>query len=191
MRGVVAATLLIMPAAMMRVIETRINRRHTAQLPRFGKPLNQDVEHRAATTTEIQSMKGAAERVVIRHVPHSDVSAPVLSIAQQRFGGAKTHFQLLAKDQAGEQLRSRKIVAAELRMVIGHHLARKKMSQSHHLPWRFAGQHPLSSTRKAFVAPAQDSVGRDRAAASPYHLRDDKQLFPASYPSEINESNNI
>jgi hypothetical protein len=70
---------------------------------------------------------------------HADLLALVLSVAQQHFGTAKAFALMLAKDQAGEQLRECEILAAELAGILPHGSFGHLVGEEHHLPWRFAG----------------------------------------------------
>src|SRR6478609_9817928 len=91
-------------------------------------------------------MKRAAQRVVIRDLFHSDVAAPLRRIAQKRFNAAITFTLMFLHDQAGEQLPKCEVVAAEFARVLWQRIACEEKGSTHHLPWRFAGQHPASST---------------------------------------------
>src|SRR5271154_6969549 len=99
-------------------------------------------------------------------------------IAQKLFNAAITLLLVLSKDQAGEELRERKIVSTELGGVHGQHQRGQLMGHPHHPPWRFAGYHPALCSRSiasAQVTFARIFGGRDRALHSSFHF-----LYPHS-----------
>jgi hypothetical protein len=120
----------------------------TAVLQRLalaGKASHQ-VEHAAGEPRLHETVKGAAQRVVVRRFAQSDVRQPGGRVAQQRFDAAEAFALVLAQHQAGEQLGGGVILSAKAAGEGSKHLLCEFMGQRKHLPWRLAGNHPSVST---------------------------------------------
>jgi hypothetical protein len=95
---------LVVPAAVVRVVQRRIDREAPAEQSGQPHPARELVEHPLGDAVAEHDDGGATERVVVRRPAHADGSSPVPRVAQQRFGPAKALTLMLAHDQAGEQL---------------------------------------------------------------------------------------
>jgi hypothetical protein len=82
-----------------------------------------------------QFLMRPAQRVVVRHLLKPDIRAPVRAILQERHYPAIAFLLMLPKDQAREQLRPSKILAAELRPVFLHACHRQRIGGIQHHPW--------------------------------------------------------
>jgi hypothetical protein len=169
--GVVPAATFVVAAAVMRVIAGGVDRQRGAECLCHGEPFGQQVQHPRDTPAAENHSRSPVECGVVGRLAHADGAAPGPAVAQQRFGPAVAEPHLLAHHQAGEQLREREVTATELGGILAQALRAQGMSGAHHLPWRFARQHPASSTRSQRIArlvKSGDSEGRDRALPTPF-----------------------
>jgi hypothetical protein len=111
----VAASMLIMPAAMVGVVQSRINRQRSAH-PAAMMP-RQNVQHSAHPRLADDELARAAERRVIRHTLHSQPLTPV-GVDEERFELSIAQLKLLTHHQTGEQIGKREVPAAESRGMI-------------------------------------------------------------------------
>ena len=129
------AALLIVPAAVVSVVEARIYRHHRSQLSGDGKPLRQSVQELAVTAAQVLRVKRATERVVIRSFAHPNVAAPLWRVMQQRFHLTVALALMLLENKTREQLRQCEVVAAKPAGVFRQRLARQMEGRTHHPPW--------------------------------------------------------
>ena len=141
----VLATPFVMPADMVRFIAGAVHRQRVSvqmQQPLLRRPLHQQVQYPVHAPPTQQIPGRPAQRVVVGNPSQLDLSAPVGAIAQQRLGSAVASLQLLLHDQAGKQLWQGEVFTGKLAGVPGQAILCHRVRQPHHLPWRFAAQHP-------------------------------------------------
>lgn len=134
-RGIMPTALLVVPAAVVRVEATGVDRQRRTKLACDGHPFGELVQQPSAAVAEMQSVKSAAERVVVRYFPHADAPAPVLAVTQKRLGLAVAFALMFANNQAGEQLSKGEVFAAEFAGVLRQRLRAEQKCRQHHLPW--------------------------------------------------------
>src|SRR5678815_5836354 len=84
---------------------------------------------------------------MVRGAGHADEGQPVRRVAEQRLGLAVAEAELLADDQAAEQLREREVVAAPGAAVqVRPDAPRELVRVAEHLPWRAGRFHPAASS---------------------------------------------
>ncbi|HRJ79811.1 MAG TPA: RHS repeat-associated core domain-containing protein, partial [Planctomycetota bacterium] len=84
--------------------------------------------------------------IVIRRANQADLPPPTGAVFQKCLDTPIAELHLLAEHQTREQLRQREVVATDFAGLRWQHPPRQKKRQTHHLPRRFAGDHPVSST---------------------------------------------
>jgi TRAP-type uncharacterized transport system fused permease subunit len=129
---------------MVCVVESRIYGTAASYQPLQDHPLRQSIHQAMDAGLAQDRVKRAAQRIVVWSLFHLYLHAPMQTVPQQCLHTPVTLFLMLPHYQAGKQLRQREVLPAEFACVASHMAFSQVPREKHHLPWRFAGYHPIA-----------------------------------------------
>jgi len=110
----VPAAQFVVSAAVMGVIERRVDAKGGSQRLGGGESMGEEIKHPVHVPFADDQVERPAERVVIGNAAHPDAFAPVTRVAQERFDAAIALLLVFTKHQAGKELRQREVLTTEL-----------------------------------------------------------------------------
>ena len=139
------APFLVMPADVVRLIAGAVQRYRMGgktQELRLHGPLHLQIQHAVGRAAFQEDRRRPAESVVIRDGSQADLVAPLRAFVQEGLQLSIAELDLFLDHQAGKELMKSVVLPGVPTGVLRKRSAGENIRQPHHLPWRFAGQHP-------------------------------------------------